>query len=107
MTALLDVLSWISILGGFFFIVVGSIGVLRLPDVYTRLHAAGMTDTMGAGLVLIGMSFQAGLTLITVRLLLIWVFLLFTSPIGTHALARAALHGKVEPFRVEVAGGES
>jgi len=101
------VLSWISIVGGLFFIVVGSIGVLRFPDVYTRLHAAGMTDTMGAGLVLIGLSFQEGLTLITVRLLMIWAFLLFTSPIATHALARAALHGKVEPFRVDLEGGES
>ncbi len=103
----LDALSWLSIVGGIFFIVVGSIGLVRLPDVYTRLHAAGMTDTMGAGLVLIGLSFQAGLTLVTVRLLLIWAFLLFTSPIGTHALARAALHGKVEPIRVDVGGGES
>ena len=102
-----DLLSWISILGGLFFIVVGSIGVLRFPDVYTRLHAAGMTDTMGAGLVLVGLSFQEGLTLITVRLLMIWAFLLFTSPIATHALARAALHGKVEPIRVDVEGGES
>ncbi len=105
--AWLDVVSWIFILGGLFFIVVGSIGLLRLPDVYTRLHAAGMTDTMGAGLVLVGLSFQAGLTLITVRLLMIWAFLLFTSPIGTHALARAALHGKVEPIRVDLGGGES
>jgi multicomponent Na+:H+ antiporter subunit G len=102
-----DLLSWISILGGLFFIVVGSIGVLRFPDVYTRLHAAGMTDTMGAGLVLVGLSFQEGLTLITVRLLMIWAFLLFTSPIATHALARAALHGEVEPIRVDVEGGES
>ena len=102
-----DLLSWISILGGLFFIVVGSIGVLRFPDVYTRLHAAGMTDTMGAGLVLIGLSFQEGPTLITVRLLMIWAFLLFTSPIATHALARAALHGKVEPIRVDLEGGES
>ena len=102
-----DLLSWISILGGLFFIVVGSIGVLRFPDVYTRLHAAGMTDTMGAGLVLVGLSFQEGLTLITVRLLMIWAFLLFTSPIATHALARAALHGKVEPIRVDLEGGES
>ena len=102
-----DLLSWISILGGLFFIVVGSIGVLRSPDVYTRLHAAGMTDTMGAGLVLVGLSFQEGLTLITVRLLMIWAFLLFTSPIATHALARAALHGKVEPIRVDLEGGES
>jgi len=55
LTVFLDVLSWLSIVGGIFFIVVGSIGLLRLPDVYTRLHAAGMTDTMGAGLVLIGL----------------------------------------------------
>ena len=108
-----DVLSWISILGGLFFIVVGSMGVLRFPDVYTRLHAAGMTDTMGAGLVLVGLSFQSGLSfesgawLITVRLLMIWAFLLFTSPIATHALARAALHGKVEPIRVDLEGGDS
>lgn len=106
------VLSWISIVGGLFFIVVGSIGVLRFPDVYTRLHAAGMTDTMGAGLVLIGLSFQSGLSfespawLITVRLLMIWAFLLFTSPIATHALARAALHGKVEPIQIDLGGGD-
>ena len=104
---LLDALSWLAIVGGIFFIVVGSIGLIRMPDIYTRLHAAGMTDTMGAGLLLLGLSFQAGLTLITVRLMMIWAFLLFTSPIGTHALARAALHGKVEPFRVDLGGDES
>ena len=102
-----DVLSWLAILGGLFFILVGGIGVLRFPDVYTRLHAAGMTDTMGAGLVLVRLAFQAGPTLITVRLLMIWAFLLFTSPIATHALARAALHGKVEPMRVDLGGGDS
>ncbi len=102
-----DVLSWGSILLGLFFIVVGGIGVLRFPDVYTRLHAAGMTDTMGAGLVLVGLSFQSGEWLITVRLLMIWAFLLFTSPIATHALARAALHGKVEPIRRDLEGDES
>ena len=102
-----DVVSWISIGGGLFFIVVGSVGLVRFPDVYTRLHAAGMTDTMGAGLVLVGLAFQAGPTLITVRLLIIWAFLLFTSPIATHALARAALHGKVEPIRVDLGGGDS
>ena len=104
---LLDALSWLAIVGGIFFIVVGSIGLIRMPDIYTRLHAAGMTDTMGAGLLLLGLSFQAGLTLTTVRLMMIWAFLLFTSPIGTHALARAALHGKVEPFRVDLGGDES
>ena len=99
-----DALSWVSILGGLFFMIVGTIGVLRMPDVYTRLHAAGMTDTMGAGLLILGMCFQTGLTLLTLRLLLVYAFLLFTSPIGTHALARAALAGKVEPFRAPIAG---
>ena len=102
-----DVLSWVCILGGIFFIVVGAVGVIRMPDVYTRLHAAGMTDTMGAGLLLIGMSFQAGITLVAVRLLLIWGFLLFTSPIATYALSRAALHGNVVPIRIDFGGGDS
>ena len=97
---ILEVLSWISILGGLFFMIVGSIGVVRMPDVYTRLHAAGMTDTMGAGLLLLGMCFQAGLTLVLVRLILIYAFLLFTSPISTHALASAALSGGLEPYTV-------
>lgn len=104
MDMVLDVLSWTAIAGGIFFMVVGAIGVLRMPDVYTRLHAAGMTDTMGAGLILIGLTFQAGLTLVAVRLMLVWAFLLFTSPISTHALARAALSGGVEPLRADVPG---
>ena len=98
----LDVFSWVCILGGLFFMLVGTIGVLRMPDVYTRLHAAGMTDTLGAGFLILGMCFQTGMTLLTLRLLLVYAFLLFTSPIGTHALARAALSGKVEPFRAPI-----
>ena len=102
-----DILSWACIIGGVFFIVVGAVGVIRMPDIYTRLHAAGMTDTMGAGLMLIGMSFHEGVTLVTVRLILIWGFLLFTSPIATYALARAALHGEVIPIQVDLKGGSS
>jgi len=106
MDMVLDSLSWVFIVAGVFFIVTGAIGVVRMPDVYCRLHAAGMTDTMGAGLILLGMCFQAGFTLITVRLLMIWAFLLITSPVGTHALARAALSGGVEPYRAPVSGAE-
>tara|TARA_Y100000590_G_scaffold465153_1_gene636619 strand:+ start:4289 stop:4615 length:327 start_codon:yes stop_codon:yes gene_type:complete len=102
-----DILSWIGIIGGVFFIVVGAVGVIRMPDIYTRLHSAGMTDTMGAGLMLIGMSFHEGITLVTVRLILIWGFLLFTSPIATYALSRAALHGEVTPVQVNFKGGSS
>ena len=105
MEIFLDVLSWVFILGGVFFIVTGAIGVVRMPDVYCRLHAGGMTDTMGAGFILLGMSFQAGISLITARLLLIWLFILVTSPVSTHALARAALTGGITPYRAPVTGG--
>lgn len=104
---LLDVLSWVAIAGGLFFMLVGTFGVLRMPDVYTRLHAAGMTDTMGAGFLLLGMGLQTivdmmhGQTsywLVLVRLVFTYAFLLVTSPIATHALARAGLAGGVEPW---------
>ncbi len=96
---LLDAVSWILIAIGLFFVLVGATGLLRMPDIYTRLHAAGMTDTMGSGFILLGLCFQSGVSLNVARLLLVWAFLLLTSPISTHALARAALSGGVEPYR--------
>jgi multicomponent Na+:H+ antiporter subunit G len=98
MPAVLDALSWVSIAGGLFFMIVGTVGILRLPDVLTRMHAAGMTDTLGALGMTLGMALQAGVSLVLVRLVLIWIFLLFTSPIATHALARAALQGGHVPY---------
>jgi multicomponent Na+:H+ antiporter subunit G len=83
--------------GGFFGIV-GGIGLLRFPDLFSRFHAAGVTDTLGAGLILIGLMLQAGWSLITIKLVLILAFGLFTSPTATHALAKAALHSKVKPL---------
>jgi len=99
MDMVFDVASWGAILVGLFFMIVGTVGVLRMPDVFTRLHAAGMTDTMGAGFLILGMCLQAGLSLLTLRLLIVYAFLMVTSPIGTHALARAALGGDIEPVR--------
>ena len=105
METALDVLSWISIVAGLFFMVVGTVGILRMPDVFTRLHAAGMTDTMGAGFLILGMCLQAGLGLVLVRLVIVYAFLMLTSPISTHALARAALAGGVEPYTLPEEGG--
>lgn len=99
----LDVLSWATILAGCAFSLIGAIGMLRLPDVYTRMHAAGMTDTLGVGLILLGLMLQAGWTLITVKLLLIIVFLFFTSPTAAHALAHAAFLGGVRPVTAKTA----
>lgn len=99
MNALLDVLSSLFLIGGGFFVLAGGIGVLRLPDFFTRLHGAGVTDTMGAGLILFGLMFQAGWSQVTVKLILILMFMFFTSPTATHALAKAALHGNLKPLR--------
>lgn len=85
----LDIVSWILILSGAFFVVTGAIGLVRLPDVYTRMHGAGVVDTLGAGLFLAGLMVQGGLTLITVKLGLIVVLLFFTSPTSSYALANA------------------
>ena len=70
----LDVLSWVCLLGGAIFLLIGAIGVLRFPDFYTRLHAVSICDTLGAGLVLVGLMLQGGLSLVTVKLLLIFYF---------------------------------
>lgn len=101
MAIILDVISWGFLLSGSFFSVVGGIGVIRMPDLFTRLHAAGVTDTGGAGLILVGLMFQGGLSLVTVKLLLILGFLWFSSPVSTYALARAALAGGEDPFWAE------
>ena len=98
MPLVLDVLSWICLLGGAGFLLVGAIGLLRFPDFYTRLHAVSVCDTMGAGLVLIGLMLQGGLSLVTVKLLLIFYFMLFSGPTAVHALAGAAVQGKLKPI---------
>jgi len=77
------------ILGGCFCVISG-LGLVRFPDFYTRSHAAGIGDTMGAGLILVGLLFLAGPTLIGVKLVFILGFLFITSPIACHALVKAA-----------------
>lgn len=85
-----DIVSWALIVTGSVFLLIGAIGIIRMPDFFTRLHAAGITDTMGAALLVAGMMVQAGLSLVTVKLFLIGAFLFFTSPTATHAIANAA-----------------
>lgn len=93
----LDVLSWICLLVGGAVGVLGGLGLLRFPDFYTRLHAAGMTDTLCAFLIVLGLALQSGLSLLTLKLLLILLFLVFTAPTATHALARAATLDGIVP----------
>lgn len=87
----------LMVLGGVFGLV-GGIGLLRFPDFFTRLHAAGISDTLCALLVVLGLVLLAGISLLTLKLLLILLFLLFTAPTATHALARAAVADGIQPL---------
>jgi multicomponent Na+:H+ antiporter subunit G len=97
MNHLIDIVSAGLLAGGAFFSVVGGIGLVRMPDFYTRMHAASVTDTLGAGLILLGLMLQAGLTLVSVKLLMIGLLTLLANPTATHALARAALISGLAP----------
>ena len=83
--AIIDVLSWICLVAGGAFCVIGGVGLLRMPDFYTRMHAASVTDTLGMGLMMLGMVLQAGLTLVSAKLVMIVLLLLLTGPAATHA----------------------
>ncbi len=91
MGMLVDLVSWVLLLIGGFFVVVGGVGVLRMPELYTRMHASGVTDSIAPILVLTGLMFQGGFSLISLKLVAILVFLLLTGPTATNALASAAL----------------
>ena len=98
MPSVLDLLASFCLLAGGAFLIIGAIGLVRLPDFFTRVHATGIIDTMGAGLVLLGLIGLAGWTLPAVKLAFILGFLLLTGPTATHALAKAALHGRLDPL---------
>ncbi len=97
MQSAVDVLSWILLAAGGAFVFVGGLGALRLPDFYTRMHAASLTDGMGTILILVGIMLQAGWSLAAIKLIAILVCLLLTSPTASYALANAALLSGVEP----------
>lgn len=94
---IIDILSWILLMAGGLLGIIGGIGIYRFPDFYSRLHAAGITDTLCAMLILLGLGLQAGWGIATFKLALIFVFLLFTCPTASHALANAALHSGLKP----------
>jgi multicomponent Na+:H+ antiporter subunit G len=98
----LEIASWVFLLGGAVFCIISGIGVLRLPDFYTRTHGASIADTMGAGLMLFGLVLQSeGDWLVIVKLLLVGVFLFFTSPTAGHALVKAAYAHGIRAHREE------
>jgi multicomponent Na+:H+ antiporter subunit G len=93
----LDLLSWVLLCLGGGFVLAGGIGTLRLPEFYTRLHAASLTDTMATILIFTGIMLQAGFTLATLKLVAVMLFLLLTGPTASYALANAALQSGMRP----------
>lgn len=85
--------------GGLFFIVAGAIGVLRLPDFYTRLHAVGKNDTLGVAMMVLGLALIEGLSRSSAKMLLIVLFIAIANPVATHALGRAAWRSGLQPWR--------
>ena len=95
---LVSILSSLCLFIGIVALLIGSLGLLRLPDIFSRMHAFGMMDTAGVGFLILGMMLHAGFTLITVKLAFIGIFLFFTSPIAGHAVAQAAYKDGVKPL---------
>ena len=85
-----EIAIWFCLLAGSVFCVIGGIGIIRMPDFYTRSHAASITDTLGATLILLGLGLHSGLNLVSVKLVFVLFLLHVTSPTATHALVKAA-----------------
>ena len=100
-----EITSWLFILAGALLGIAGGIGIHRFHDFYSRLHAVGITDTLCAAMFLIGLMLQTGVSIASLKLLLIFIFLFFSSPTATHALANAALLGGLKPELDEDSNG--
>ncbi len=98
MEEILGMASWGALTLGGFFYVVGAIGLNRMPDLFTRMHAVSVGDTLGVGLLTLGMAIHAGASLVTVKLMVIVLVLWTTGAVASHALARAALHDGARPI---------
>ncbi len=92
-----QIISMLFVVAGAFFLLVGSIGIIRLPDFYSRSHATSKSDTLGLLLVLVGLAIFEGITLNSLKLMLVMAFVALTNPVGAHALARAALNFGLRP----------
>lgn len=96
-----DVLSSALLLVGAFFFLAGTVGLLRFPDVFTRLHALTKADNLGLGFVVAGLALQSGSLAVALKLGITWALVLLSSSISCQLVAKAALRGGVRPWRRE------
>lgn len=97
METIINVSSWFCIITGGFFGITGAIGLFRFPDFYTRIHAASVTDTLCAGLIIVGLALQSTSGFMILKLLLILFILAYTGPTAVHALAKTARRENIDP----------
>jgi multicomponent Na+:H+ antiporter subunit G len=93
-----DWLAVAFVFAGMFFFLAGTVGLLRFPDVYSRLHALSKADNLGLGLVVVGLAIRAESLLDVVHLLLIWLLVLLASATTAHVISRGALHLGIRPW---------
>ena len=98
METVVDLASGVCLFLGSFLCLSGGLGIIRFPDFYTRMHAVGVTDTLGAGMILIGLILQNPEGLVVLKLLFILVMTIFISPVASHALAKAAFRNDLVPL---------
>ena len=98
MDEILSIIRDLLLIAGALAVLIGALGVIRFPEVFSRIHAAWITDTAGAGLIILALLIESGFSLISLKLLVIVLFLFFTSPTSSHALAKAAIRGGVLPL---------
>lgn len=98
MSNITEIVSGIFLVIGAVAMLVGGVGILRMPDLFTRLHAVGIIDTLGVAAILIGLAFLAGWGLVLIKLIIILALLMLLNPSTSHALARAAVHGAKKPW---------
>jgi multicomponent Na+:H+ antiporter subunit G len=96
---MMTVIAGLLFVIGLLFIIVAVVGILRLPDFYTRLHAMGKCDTLGIVLVLVALAIHAGMSLDSAKILLIAIAMWLANPTATHALGRAALRSGLTPWQ--------
>jgi multicomponent Na+:H+ antiporter subunit G len=93
---MLEVAAGLLIIAGAFFMLVSALGVLRLPDLFMRMHAATKAGTLGAALVLFAAALLSGQLSVSIKAVVVFLFLLLTAPVAAHVLGRAAYYGGVE-----------
>ncbi len=94
-----QIVSMVFIIAGSFFFFTGTLGILRFPDLYCRLHAVTKVDNVGFGLIAVGLMVQAGSLMLILKLILIWALVIFSSSTTSHLIARTALSNNIRPWR--------